>query len=217
MMKNKFFGIILAVTALPMFANQTVDNAQLLSHLKNIKEELISVLDWNKANMLSPEVSKEFLDRHDFFDRMLHEFYNEAKSLQVIVREEIIRPEFNLVCDNIGLSFVQIQNKFDSLPTYQRGKVMIRVEDGFRAQDPVEMSESFKQELLEVFTIIFEKYYKTGHIYFWDDFQESRDANIKAIFEEMLDVILWHSEMLMYDWPLIKLLNEKIAELEAQV
>lgn len=217
MMKNKFFGIIFALAALPIFANEANNNGELLAHLKNIRAELISILDWNKANWFSPEVSQEFLDRHDFFDRMLHDFYNEAKTLQVIVREEIIRPEFNLVCDNIGLSFVQIQNKFDSLSTYQRREVMISVEGDFRSQDPVEISDDIKQELLEIFTIIFEKHYKTGHIYFRDDFQESPDENIKAIFEEFLDVVIWNPEMLMYDWPMIGLLDEKIAELEAQL
>src|SRR5690242_7358499 len=92
-MKNRFFGIIFAVAALPVFANEAVDNAKLLTHLENVREELLSVLDWNEANRFS-EVSEEAANRYYFFDRMLHDFYNEAKSLQVIVREEIIRPEF---------------------------------------------------------------------------------------------------------------------------
>ncbi len=200
-------------------ANTEVSDAQLLGHLKNIRSQLISIIDENRSSRFS-EFSQEEMARYNFFATLISEFYNKAKTLQRIVTDEIVRPEFDVVCDNISLSFYQIQNKFDNLPTYQRMNTLVSVEGDLQAQDPVEISEDTKQELFELFVPIFEKTYQEYSLQFSqkDTFGEKMaEETIRNIFKEILDIYLWHPEMLMDNWPMIDLLNAKIAELEVQV
>ena len=102
---------------------------------------------------------------------------------------------------------------------------MISVEGGLRAQDPVEINESVKQELFELFQPIFAKVYQQHRAKFIHEkgksilFEEEIvwDVIVKGCFGDVLDTIIWYPEALMYNWPLYQLINAKIAELEAQI
>src|SRR5205814_5871752 len=98
---------------------QNDQNQELLVHLKNVRAELISILDQNRSSRIEGFSEQELKDYH-FFKNLVEGFYSKAEIFQKIVTEEIVRPEFNIVCDNIGLRFIHIQNKFDILPTHQR-------------------------------------------------------------------------------------------------
>jgi hypothetical protein len=211
-MKNTLLVTALIGMSGLLFGEGNQKQQELLVHLKNIRAKLISALDQARISKAT-EWSQKDVRIYNFFRNVVDGFYSEAKALQKIVTEEIVRPEFNVVCDNIALSFIQIQNKFDNLPTHQRMKIMIPVEGGCRAQDPVEISETIKKELFEIFVPIFEK----CHLEYGNLLEEKMtDEMAKKIFEEVLDNIIWYPELLMYNWPMINLLNEKIAELEAQ-
>lgn len=192
-------------------------DAQLLSHLKNIRAELISIIDANisgKWEMVA-QFSQEEKDRYSFYHQLLHQFFGQAQALRNIMFYDIAHPEFDLICENSSLSFIEIQNKFDSLSTWQRTKIMVPVKGGLRAQDPVEISEEVRQELFGLFTSLFAKIskeYSENNQYI---FQEKvTNESIKSMFEDMLDVMIWHPESLMYSWPLLKLVDVKIEELE---
>ena len=203
----------------PLFSSEKIDDARLLAHLKNIRAEVAFIIDSNLADRESglSQVSQKERAQYRFAWKFFDEFYSKADVLQKIITDEIARPEFAVICDNISLSFTEIQNKFDNLSTYQKMSTLIPVEGGLRAQDPIEISEQVKQELFELFVPIFKKLYQEACEQNNDEIfgEKLTDSLIRKSFDEILDVLIWYPETLMYDWPIIKLLDAKIAELEA--
>lgn len=223
---KKLFAVIFTMMSLPLFADGKNDKSELLKHLKYIQSELRWTINENISGRAAelPQLPQEQAEQCVFAWKILEEFYHQADILQKIITEGRARYEFEVVCDNTELNFVHIQNKFDNVLPYQRMKTLVPVEGGFRAQDPVEISENVKQELFELFQSIFAKVYQQHRARFIHEKGKSvlfveeivADIIVKQCFKDVLDTIIWYPEALMYDWPLLKLIDAKITELEAQ-
>lgn len=213
---KRLLALIFAMLVCPLFANGKIDNAQLLSHLKMMRTEYVLELIAGEQICpchLSSQEEKEFFN---YMDNFLHEFYNKAEILQKIVTDQIIRPEFDLICNNI-LPLDEIVKKIEKLPTHQKMNTLVSLDDDLH--DPVEISDQIKQDLFELFDPILKKSYRDYCEKIKIDVSEEEitDERIKSCFADMLYEIICHPEVLGNDFPLLKLIDAKIAELEAQI
>jgi hypothetical protein len=203
MMKKLLLSTILGFFTVASFAHGKNDNAQLLVHLKSIRKEMIVIVNSNVSNSVLDDLSLE----------LINQLYNKAKVLHTIVTDEIARPEFDIICNNM-LPFEDIIEKFECLPTHRRKSVWVVVNDMSRPQHPVHINKQEMDKLFKLFIPIFKK----AHKKYSAIFQPSMDRQtIQNWFDRVLSQILLFPENLDKNWPLLKLIDAKIAELEEQV
>lgn len=200
-------ALIFALLVCPFFAAEKADNAVLLSHLKGFRAELMIGINKDKDRLASNQLA-------DFMQDTVNKFYKSAeKILQKILTDEMARLEFEVICNNI-LPFPDIIEKFQELPTYQRMEIGMYDDCGdWRTQTPVEIDERVKKDLYALFVPVFEKAKKPS---IFEQGSFSEDV-MRRWFNVVLGQLLERPEMLGNDWPLLKLIDAKIAELTAQV
>lgn len=99
-MKLNLFYTILACTTLTSLAYQST-KTELLTHLKSIKTEIEAHL---KESKTTEQDSPEGL----FLLNITNEFFNEAQDLQKLLITEHVKPQFDLICNQM--------NTLDQLP-----------------------------------------------------------------------------------------------------
>ncbi len=176
-------------------ANGKASDAQLLAHLKNIKKELVTLVEQGASELGQPIL--------DCTQEVFSELYNKAESFQKIYTHEILHPQFACICNNVGLSVEEIQTNFEDISGYEFGM-------------PIVLGKEVEQELFKLFIpIIKEVHKKYSEKDVTGDFEKVlTDDTVRGTFNNMLDIIPILG--IFYD-PLLKLIDAKIVELEAQV
>ena len=171
--------------------NAEVSDAQLLVHLKNIRKEVVAVFEDPLNEELG--VSRNQLD---YSQEVINEFYN-IKSFQEIFNRQILYPQFAFICNNVGLSPEEILKKLDGL-------------------ECEEFEAEVEQKLFEHFVPVFIKIHKKYSEKDKDNTLEkiSTDDDIRSIYNNILDNL---PRLGVFTDPFLKLIDAKIAELEAQI
>lgn len=236
-MKNKLFVLLLAIVAYPLFANAKINNAKLLAHLKSVRTEFTSIIDQNETIEIN-QFSEQELRQVKFLKNVVQEFYNKAEALQKIITEEFARPEFEIICNNIEPFDVISHKIFD----FDRENIdrLLRMQNPDQSakpvcicgdpvacfcydmqQYPVAIDTQFKKELFEIFKSVFVKLCQElikNNIFGEATIDEvTTDEVIEYYFIPILSQLLWQPQGLGKDYPLLKLLDAKITELEVQV
>lgn len=191
-MKNRFFGIVFAIAALPMFANEATDNAKLLAHLKNVKSEIALCIEEHDCELKKAGFQGVVADH---VKEVASEFYNKAELFQKICAHEIFIPLFDFICKNQGLSFKEIYREFEHTVGYQ-------------SWNSIWMNNQIMEELFELYVPVLKKLNETHPVA-----HELTDDVARYCFNGVV-----HSVCLLrvsvYAGHIFKLIDEKIAELE---
>jgi hypothetical protein len=201
LMKNKLFAGLLALATIPFFANEAPTNAQLITHLKQVKAEIIDVIqslqngwlgDAQDDDSLPTDKSKEDAKHEranrEFGLKVINEFYDNSVILQQILGDRI-NEDFNFLCNNmIGIN--QLPNKF----VYS---------------EPV-ITEDAKKQLIQELEPIFAKHHQQYCI----DYPNGALIAITArdSFEEIVEIITYIKEPNAW----VQKIDTTIAELEQQ-
>ena len=208
-MKNRFLTALLTLATVPFFASSFAKasadrptNAQLVTHLQQVKAEIIDVTqqlhtawlgDAKDDDTLPTDQSKEDA-KHErqnrtFALKVINEFYDNSVILQQILCDKI-NEDFNFLCNNmVGIN--QLPNKF----VYS---------------EPV-ITEDAKKQLFQELEPIFAKHHQQYCI-------DNPNGALIAItardsFGEIVEIITYIKEPNAW----IQKIDTKIAELEQQV
>jgi hypothetical protein len=204
-MKNRLLAAILTLATVPFFASATTQqatNAQLVTHLKQVKAEVINMTQqlqdkWltidKYADTLPNDKCKEDVkherQNRDFALKIINEFYDNSALLQQMLCDRI-NEDFNLLCNNM-ISINQLPNK------------LVYIE-------PV-ITEDAKKQLYQELEPIFAKHHQQYCI----DYPNGELIAITAhdAFEEIVEIITYIKEPNAW----IQKIDIKIAELEIQL
>jgi len=199
---------------------ETSDNARLLAHLKMVKAEYIlkriPTIEIRKHRPSSSEG-----EYYKCLFSILHDFYNKSEILQKIITEQIAQPEFDLICNNI-MPVAEIMEKMEKLSVQQKMAELIRSKGWEYLHESINISGKEKQKLLKLFVPIFKKSFRNFENkvakMFEDGFLDRKESSegMKNWFHNFLNHLICNPQILGKDWPLLKMVDAKIAELEAQ-
>lgn len=226
---NKFFKwsifmkklLAIALMAVyPLFGDVKSDNARLLAHLKMVKAEYIlkriPTIEIHKHRPSSSEG-----EYYKCLFSILHDFYNKSEILQKIITEQIAQPEFDLICNNIE-PVAELMEKMEKLPVRQKMVELIRNKGWDHLHESINIPAKEKQKLLKLFVPIFKKSFRNFENkvakMFENGFLDGKDSSegMKNWFHNFLNHLICDPHNLGKDWPLLKMVDAKIAELEAQ-
>lgn len=95
-MKNRLLTALLTLATVPFFANAKITNAELLTHLQQIRTEILYAIQQNNG----PIVSDNDLPTKNFAFKVINEFYDNSILLQQLLCDKI-KNDFNLLLDGM--------------------------------------------------------------------------------------------------------------------
>jgi hypothetical protein len=194
-MKKMLLATILMGVMGASCGNAEVSNAQLLAHLKNIRTEIVV---FNEEWYREMEKTGQSDIMRDHLKETASEWYNKADSFKEIFTHDTLLPLFDLICKDVKVSFKEIYQTFE-------GTV------GYKSWDSFWMNNQVMKELFELYVPILkrlEEKHPFSHAL--------TDDVISYCFNDVLHGVCF-MRVLGYEDLLLKLIDAKIAELEAQV
>jgi hypothetical protein len=186
-MKNRLLATLLLFTAVPFFANNATTKTP-------TKAELLAHLKNVKTDILNNLPTDEINSDYIFAINLINEFYEQSKLLQQYISTEINR-DFDLICNNMAtlnqLFYIEMASQDECFGT------------------PDQYAELYR---------LFESIYTELHPKYCYKNPNGRLVNktVDEMFEGAFEVIVFFDGLIIPQ-ALIKKINAKIAELEAQL